>query len=94
MGDTSLHRAAQGASEAIEAARFRLGWGGSQKDGLAPVYVNPETGLFESLEKRRVTLGARGDSYYEYLLKQWLLSGKRWATLFLIGCSSRFAGRF
>ena len=24
-----------------------------------------------------ITLGARGDSYYEYLLKQWLLTNKR-----------------
>ena len=24
-----------------------------------------------------VTLGARGDSYYEYLLKQWLQTGKK-----------------
>ena len=26
--------------------------------------------------KTTLTLGARADSYYEYLLKQWLLSGK------------------
>lgn len=25
-----------------------------------------------------ITLGAMGDSFYEYLLKIWLLSGKRW----------------
>jgi len=35
--------------------------------------VDPETGHFAS---NTVSLGARGDSYYEYLLKQWLLSGK------------------
>jgi endoplasmic reticulum Man9GlcNAc2 1,2-alpha-mannosidase len=28
-----------------------------------------------------ITLGARGDSYYEYLLKQWLISGKTDARL-------------
>ena len=41
--------------------------------GLAPIMVDPETGRFAS---KTVSLGARGDSYYEYLLKQWLLSGK------------------
>ena len=35
--------------------------------------VDPKTGRFAS---NTVSLGARGDSYYEYLLKQWLLSGK------------------
>lgn len=24
-----------------------------------------------------ISLGARGDSYYEYLLKQWLLGGRK-----------------
>eukprot|EP01025_Chloroclados_australasicus_P066063 TRINITY_DN9036_c1_g1_i2.p1 TRINITY_DN9036_c1_g1~~TRINITY_DN9036_c1_g1_i2.p1 ORF type:complete len:917 (-),score=101.02 TRINITY_DN9036_c1_g1_i2:320-2995(-) len=43
-------------------------------DGLAPIYVNPKTGSFDSM---RITLGARGDSYYEYMLKNWLLSGKK-----------------
>ena len=41
--------------------------------GLAPIMVDPETGRFAS---KTVSLGARGDSYYEYLLKQWLLSGR------------------
>ena len=35
--------------------------------------VDPETGRFAG---GTVSLGARGDSYHEYLLKQWLLSGK------------------
>ena len=46
--------------------------------GLAPILINTETGAFHS---NTITLGARGDSYYEYLLKQWLLSGKRNDTL-------------
>ena len=50
--------------------------------GLAPIMVDPETGRFAS---RTVSLGARGDSYYEYLLKQWLLSGKRDESLLRCG---------
>uniref|UniRef100_A0A7S1CR87 alpha-1,2-Mannosidase n=1 Tax=Bicosoecida sp. CB-2014 TaxID=1486930 RepID=A0A7S1CR87_9STRA len=41
-------------------------------DGLMPMYINPETGEFE---RSVVTLGARSDSAYEYLLKQWLIVG-------------------
>ena len=39
------------------------------------MHINAETGRFAPLSG--ITLGARGDSYYEYLLKQWLLTGKR-----------------
>ena len=42
--------------------------------GLASIFVSPTDG---SLRPGRITLGARGDSYYEYLLKQWLLTGKK-----------------
>eukprot|EP01043_Picozoa_sp_COSAG02_P078703 COSAG02_NODE_17853_length_976_cov_1.033067_1_plen_96_part_10 len=38
-----------------------------------PFYINVDSGRFT---KTTLTLGARADSYYEYLLKQWLLSGK------------------
>lgn len=47
------------------------------------MFVDPEKGLFgESggtvgTNAGLVTLGARGDSYYEYLLKQWLFSDKQ-----------------
>lgn len=44
-------------------------------DGLVPIFINANTGTFRSFAT--VSLGARGDSYYEYLLKQWLQSGKR-----------------
>lgn len=37
------------------------------------MWVNPHSGLFHGFDK---TLGARGDSYYEYLLKYWILTGK------------------
>jgi len=42
--------------------------------GLAPVFVDTKAA---TLRGGLITLGARGDSYYEYLLKQWLLSGKK-----------------
>ena len=45
--------------------------------GLAPFYVDPASG---ALSGGVLTLGARGDSYYEYMLKQWLISGKRQAS--------------
>lgn len=38
-------------------------------DGLAPIYVSQTTGEFT---KDLIRLGSRGDSYYEYLLKQYL----------------------
>jgi len=43
-------------------------------DSLWPMYVSPETATFGSSV---ITLGARGDSTYEYLLKQWVLAGGR-----------------
>ncbi|XP_013140032.1 PREDICTED: endoplasmic reticulum mannosyl-oligosaccharide 1,2-alpha-mannosidase isoform X2 [Papilio polytes] len=45
-----------------------------KKHGLVPIFINPNTGDF--LPHATITLGARGDSYYEYLLKQWLQTGK------------------
>ena len=42
--------------------------------GLAPIYINADSGEFRS--SAHITLGARGDSYYEYLLKQWIQTGK------------------
>ncbi|KAG0296924.1 mannosyl-oligosaccharide alpha-1,2-mannosidase [Dissophora globulifera] len=43
-------------------------------DGLVPIYINPYTGNFQGGEIR---LGSRGDSYYEYLIKQYLQTGKQ-----------------
>ncbi|KAF8657971.1 hypothetical protein AX16_002132 [Volvariella volvacea WC 439] len=37
------------------------------RHGVVPIYMNAQTGKFTSSEIR---LGSRGDSYYEYLLKQ------------------------
>lgn len=43
-------------------------------DGLVPIFINANTGQFRTYST--ITLGARGDSYYEYLLKQWIQTGK------------------
>ncbi|KAL1285329.1 Endoplasmic reticulum mannosyl-oligosaccharide 1,2-alpha-mannosidase [Trichinella pseudospiralis] len=43
--------------------------------GLCPMFINVDTGKF--VKEGRITLGARTDSYYEYLLKQWLQTGKK-----------------
>jgi len=42
--------------------------------GLVPIFINANTGKFR--QSSTITMGARGDSYYEYLLKQWLQTGK------------------
>ena len=39
------------------------------------MYINPYTGQFS---RGTITLGARGDSYYEYLLKQYVQTGIQW----------------
>jgi len=43
-------------------------------DGLVPCYMNPFAGNFHA--SSMVTVGASADSYYEYLLKQWIQTGK------------------
>lgn len=42
---------------------------------LLPMYISPSTG---QLEDSIITMGARTDSYYEYLLKQYLQTGIKW----------------
>lgn len=41
--------------------------------GLVPIYIHPDTGRFQG---STIRLGSRGDSYYEYLIKQWLQTNK------------------
>ncbi|XP_011177352.1 mannosyl-oligosaccharide alpha-1,2-mannosidase IA isoform X1 [Zeugodacus cucurbitae] len=41
--------------------------------GLYPNFINPKTGKWGQMH---MSLGALGDSYYEYLLKAWLQSGQ------------------
>ncbi|KAI5794699.1 glycoside hydrolase [Pyronema domesticum] len=48
-------------------------WDKASKDGLVPIYINPISGSFWGSEIR---LGSRGDSYYEYLIKQYLQTKK------------------
>ena len=47
---------------------------GESIDGLWPIYVSPDTG---AITTSTVTLGALGDSFYEYLLKTWLQGGRK-----------------
>ncbi|XP_066586398.1 mannosyl-oligosaccharide 1,2-alpha-mannosidase IA-like [Prorops nasuta] len=42
-------------------------------NGLYPNYINPRTGKWG---QHHMSLGALGDSFYEYLLKAWIQSGK------------------
>lgn len=39
------------------------------KDGLLPIFLDPTRGTFHG---NNIRLGSRGDSYYEYLIKQYL----------------------
>ena len=41
---------------------------------LYPNYLHPETGKWG---QEHTSLGALGDSFYEYLIKEWQRSGKR-----------------
>lgn len=43
-------------------------------EGLCGMFISPNDGNFQ--EPMTITLGARTDSYYEYLLKQWIQTGK------------------
>jgi len=45
-----------------------------KKRGLVPMHISPVSGKFQ--KNSVLTLGARADSYYEYLLKQWIQTGK------------------
>jgi len=45
-----------------------------KKNGLVPIFINARSGRFRP--SATITLGARGDSYYEYLLKTWLQTAK------------------
>lgn len=44
------------------------------EDGLVPIYVYATTGVFRT---QNIRLGSRGDSYYEYLIKQYLQTNKQ-----------------
>lgn len=42
--------------------------------GLVPMFINADSGRLST--GSTLTLGARADSYYEYLLKQWIQTGR------------------
>ncbi|GHJ87270.1 hypothetical protein NliqN6_3672 [Naganishia liquefaciens] len=44
------------------------------REGVNPIFIRPDTGQFMMSEIR---LGSRGDSYYEYLLKQYLQTDRQ-----------------
>ncbi|KAH8889568.1 family 47 glycosyl hydrolase [Thozetella sp. PMI_491] len=44
------------------------------KGGLVPIYIYATTGDFQG---QNIRLGSRGDSYYEYLIKQYLQTGEK-----------------
>ncbi|XP_055587361.1 endoplasmic reticulum mannosyl-oligosaccharide 1,2-alpha-mannosidase isoform X2 [Uranotaenia lowii] len=46
-----------------------------KNEGLVPIFINANTGQFRNFAT--ISLGARADSYYEYLLKQWVQTGKK-----------------
>ncbi|CCE65388.1 hypothetical protein TPHA_0L00320 [Tetrapisispora phaffii CBS 4417] len=41
--------------------------------GLVPIYTHPDTGMFHG---QNIRMGSRGDSFYEYLLKQYLMTSE------------------
>lgn len=43
--------------------------------GIVPIYLTPSAK--PAFAGKKISFGAMGDSYYEYLLKQWLQSGKK-----------------
>ncbi|ETV78473.1 hypothetical protein H257_07996 [Aphanomyces astaci] len=56
--------------------------GSYEHTGLFPVHFEVESGTF-STSNSLITIGALGDSFYEYLLKVWLYSGQRQSDAFL-----------
>lgn len=57
---------------------------------LLPMYISPSTG---ELEESIITLGARADSYYEYLLKQYLQTGIKWLADDYLDCVDEIESR-
>lgn len=46
----------------------------TMEDGLLPIYIYPDSGKFRG---NNIRLGSRGDSYYEYLIKQYLQTSEQ-----------------
>jgi mannosyl-oligosaccharide alpha-1,2-mannosidase len=67
-GDVRFSRAADRVSDKIA----ELSESVSPHHYLLPIFINAQSG---KLSSSTISLGARGDSYYEYLLKQWIQEG-------------------
>ncbi|KAL3131586.1 hypothetical protein ABBQ38_007885 [Trebouxia sp. C0009 RCD-2024] len=52
----------------------KIGNSGQCEQGVCPTWVHPQSG---GVHGDKLSLGSRGDSYYEYLLKHWVLTGKK-----------------
>lgn len=50
------------------------------EQGVAPIMLSQDGKAFGSPENR-ISMGSRGDSFYEYLLKDWIMTGKESGTL-------------
>ncbi|GAC94466.1 glycoside hydrolase [Pseudozyma hubeiensis SY62] len=68
-GEFEYWRIAERPMQVVRNATQRL----QHYQGLLPIFLNPMNGHFYNGEVR---LGSRGDSYYEYLVKQWLQTGR------------------
>uniref|UniRef100_A0AC35GN67 Alpha-1,2-Mannosidase n=1 Tax=Panagrolaimus sp. PS1159 TaxID=55785 RepID=A0AC35GN67_9BILA len=68
LGNDTYEKAAFKISEHIHSL------GCKDHQGLCGMFLSPLDGKFRT--GTTITLGARADSYYEYLLKQWLQTGK------------------
>ena len=71
-GAASRERSAIVSMTPITACVLQHPWVSVQ--GLLPLYIHPQTG---DATTQMVSLGAMGDSYYEYLLKVWIYKGRR-----------------
>ncbi|MCO5565297.1 hypothetical protein L7F22_018970 [Adiantum nelumboides] len=67
-GDSQWWRLAERPIDVVRKASLT-----SQSDGLMPIFFNPEIGRPQMSEIR---LGSRGDSYYEYLIKQFVQTNR------------------
>ncbi|CEM03237.1 unnamed protein product [Vitrella brassicaformis CCMP3155] len=67
-GDCSYQEAAEATTDLIERRRQ------VSKHGLVPVLLKPND---LSTHRGTISLGPRGDSFYEYLAKEWVLTGQQ-----------------
>ncbi|BAE57293.1 hypothetical protein AFCA_003074 [Aspergillus flavus] len=65
-GEAEYWRMAEKVMEVVDRSKM--------EDGLVPIYIYPDTGKFRG---KNIRLGSRGDSYYEYLIKQYLQTSEQ-----------------